>query len=49
VVYAALFHDGVGDVVGFNFSVYREIPPGKRTVPNIMIAFAASDKIAAVF
>ena len=49
VVEAALFHNGVGSVAGFDFPIHGEMPPSDRAVPNIMVAFAMPDKSAAVF
>ena len=49
MAYAALLHNLVCGVPGFDFPVDSDVRIGDGTVPDIMIAFPVSHKIAAVF
>lgn len=40
----ALFQDSISRVPGFDFCVNRNMPPGDRAVPNIVISLAAPRK-----
>jgi hypothetical protein len=46
VVYAALLHNGVCGMAGFDFAVYCEMLFGNRTVPNVMVTFPMPDENA---
>jgi hypothetical protein len=47
-IQAALLHDGVCSVAGFDLSVYGNIPLCDRAVPNIMVSLPMPDEGAAV-
>ena len=49
MVDSALFHDGVCREAGFDFGIDREVRAGDGAVPDIVIALAAADELAAVF
>ena len=40
IVYAALFHNGVSGMTGFDFRIYREVRARYRTIPNIVVALS---------
>ena len=46
---AALLHDFVCGVSRFDFSVDGNISVSYRAVPNVVVAFAATDELATVF
>jgi hypothetical protein len=41
MAYTTLPHDCVGDVAGFNLSVYGEMLLSDGAVPNVVVSFAA--------
>ena len=45
----ALFHNAICRVTGFDFVVYGKVHFCNRTVPNIMVTLAVTDKNATVF
>ena len=46
---AALLHNSIGGVAGFNFAIYRNFAVSYGAVPNIVVAFTAPHKNASVF
>ena len=49
VVYARLLHNFIGNMPDVDFTVYRDISAGNRTIPNIMIALTVPYEATVVF